>query len=144
MPREQPPKFFVPDVPPKKTEAEWYELLAAFAGRQVPPRGQRVYSVSCTQDGESWTFTVGETSTGSRLRTVGQGSLKREIESLLSDPAKTLAIFPGNPYIVVTDQGILRHTPSAWANPFHMGESSIRTMILFSDQLVNPQRSRRR
>jgi hypothetical protein len=58
----QPPAFFVPEVPPDTTEAEWYQALAALAQRPVPPVAERVYSITYTHNGETWISTVGETS----------------------------------------------------------------------------------
>ena len=126
------PQFFVPDVPDESNESAWYQILAAFAQQPVPPERERVYSISYTHNGEEWTSTVGETSRGFRQRTIGRGAKKREAIDRLADPAKVLAIFPGNPYFVVTDKDLVSRVRSDWANPFMMGRDSIKSIVLFS------------
>ena len=126
------PAFFVPQLTaaadsPQMTYAE----LAALAGRPVPADNERVYSITYVHDGEEWTSTVGETGTGERRVTVGRGANKRERVERLSDGARVLAIFAGDPYVVVTN-----HLPGVgvktdWANPFYVGLSSVRHVILF-------------
>jgi hypothetical protein len=83
-------------------------------------------------DGEEWTATVGERLRGSKLRKTrrrGIGSIERTVP--LSDPAVVFAIFPGYPYMVVTNHGIGQSVGSAWANPFMAGEP--RRITLFSE-----------
>jgi hypothetical protein len=126
------PQFFVPAATVETRESV-YEILAAFAKQPVPALQQRVYSITYNHYGEVWTSTVGEPSVGVRRRTVGAGSSKRESVTRLSDTAVTLAIFPGNPYVVVTNEGLGgKSVGSAWVNPFHMGESSISSVLRFS------------
>lgn len=125
------PKFFVPDPPPGDTQETYYAALAALAGRPVPAMADRVFSITYTHDGEQWTSTVGESSRGTRRKTVGRGATKRERVEHLSDPAIVLAIFPGNPYMVVTNHGIPSRVASNWANPFLMGEASISRAVRF-------------
>lgn len=126
------PAFFVPAATPEQEEAVFVGLARIADGAAVPPIGERIYSITYSHDGEIWTSTVGETSRGIRRRTVGRGSAKREHENKLSDPAIALAIFPGEPYRVVTDHGIGgRNTGSTWANPFYVGQSSIKSLTRF-------------
>jgi hypothetical protein len=124
---EKPPVFFVPDVTLDKQE-ETYANLAQRAGRPVPKRGERIYSITYTHNGEIWTSTVGQTSRGISHRTVGRGSKKRDEPRRLSDPSTVLAIFPGNPHLTFTH----RARGSTWANPFMIGESSISSKTLFT------------
>jgi hypothetical protein len=125
------PAFFVPEVPPERTEAEWYALLAGVAQVPIPPPAQRVYSITYTHNGETWTSTVGERSRGTRTREVGRGRARRSHTTALNDPAIVLAIFPGNPHVIVTDKDLVRQVYSDWANPFLMGEDSILRRVLF-------------
>jgi hypothetical protein len=126
------PQFFVPAAT-AETRESIYESLAAFAKQPVPELQQRVFSITYNHDGETWTSTVGEPSVGMRRLTVDQGSSKRETVTHLSDPAITLAIFPGNPYVVVTNEGLGgRSVGSAWVNPFYMGAGSISSVLRFS------------
>jgi len=127
-----PPKFFVPDIPDGVEQSVWFRDLAAIAQQAVPPENERVYSITYTHNGEEWTSTVGETSRGMLRRTKGRGATKREVVDRLSDAATVLAIFPGNPYYVVTDKNIVRQVRSDWANPFMMGRESISNIVLFS------------
>jgi hypothetical protein len=127
-----PPKFFVPDIPAEVEQSVWYHNLASFAQQAVPAENERVYSITYTHNGEEWTSAVGETSRGMIRRTKGRGVTKREVVDRLSDAAKVLAIFPGNPYFVVTDKNIVRQVRSDWANPFMMGRESMRNIVLFS------------
>lgn len=126
------PKFFLPMAPGEMSDEEGLSELARFAGCPVPPEGQRVYSITYKHNGEVWTSTVGETSRGTGWKTIGRGRNKREREIPLSDPCIVLAIFPGNPYTIVTDNGIRKRRASNWANPFIMGANSISTVVLFS------------
>jgi hypothetical protein len=126
------PNFFVPNPPPGETEEAYYYALAAFARAAVPAIPDRVYSITYTHNGEQWTSTVGETSRGIRRKTVGRGSSRREQVTALSDRAIVLAIFPGNPYLVVTNNGIPDPVPTDWANPFLMGEQFISQTVRFT------------
>jgi hypothetical protein len=125
------PKFFVPAATPETQEAVYAEF-ARRAGRPVPKLEDRVYSITYTHNGETWTSTVGETSRGTRVRTVGRGSARREYPTGLSDPAVILAIFPGDPYVGITNHGIAGNVGSTWANPFYMGALSIQSVVLFA------------
>jgi hypothetical protein len=45
------------------------------------------------------------------------------LETPVSDPATVLAIFPGDPFLVVTDKGVAG-VRSEWENPFMAGMPS--------------------
>lgn len=49
----------------------------------------------------------------------------------VGDSASVLAIFPGNPYIVVTDAGRTGGLLSRWVNPFMAGKP--RSVAYFSE-----------
>ncbi len=48
----------------------------------------------------------------------GRGAARREHSEPLRDEATVLAIFPGVPYVVVTDKGFNPQVRSMWVNPF--------------------------
>jgi hypothetical protein len=106
-----PPAFFIPTCPPDEQE-ERYANFALRCGRPVPKPAQRVYSITFVHDGVKWTATVGETLHGIEQQT-SRSIRRREERFRRSDPTTVLAIFPGDPYWVVTDA---RNT--AFANPF--------------------------
>ena len=128
---QKPPRFFVPGVEEADQEAA-YADLAQFAGRPPTPLAERVFSITYKHDGELWTSTVAEASRGTQTRTTGRGSGRREAVTRLSDPAITLAIFPGNPYVIVTDHNLRKRRATSWANPFLMGPGSISASVLFA------------
>lgn len=118
------PAFFVPtsaiDTP--IDEEALYTGLAARCGLRPLSPDQRIYSVRYVHDGEEWTATVGETLHGIRRRTRGRGRQKTEYTVPVSDAAVVLAIFPGVPYIVMTNKGLKEGVYSAWENPFYAGQ----------------------
>ncbi len=103
------PDFFVPDVKPEDQERA-YADLARRCNSNVPEPGRRVFSITYNHDGEEWTATVGKALRG----------IKRARH--LSDPATVRAIFPGDPFFVVTDEGDPRSRGSRWVNPFMAGK----------------------
>jgi len=111
------PPFFVPTALPEKQE-EVYADFAQWCRRAVPPQGKRIYSITYYHDGDEWTATVGETLKGTRQRTSRLGSVS---QARLRDPATVLAIFPGDPYLVVTDSRFSPGVVSRWGNPFMAG-----------------------
>jgi hypothetical protein len=118
------PAFFVPGATSDNQESI-FASLAEFAAQPVPAIGKRLYSITYGHDGEEWTATVGESLRGlrhqharSKTRTLERPSVSRPPVSV-SDPAVVLAIFSGNPYVVVTDHRIRRNVGSAWENPFY-------------------------
>jgi hypothetical protein len=124
------PAFFVPGATPDDRESV-FAGLAKFAAQPVPVIGERVYSITYDHDGEEWMATVGETLRG--LRHQRARSKTRTLERppvSVSDPAVVLAIFPGNPYVVVTDHRFRRNVGSAWENPFYAGRP--KSVIHFS------------
>lgn len=124
------PPFFVPAATTDNQESVYAEF-ARWCSRPVPSLERRIYSIAFVHDGEEWTATVGETLRGKRFRTTHSRGMKIEREQPVSDPAIVLAIFPGIPYIVVTNHRIGgRNVGSRWENPFFAGEPD--SVTLFS------------
>ncbi|MFC1944990.1 hypothetical protein ACFLX5_05915 [Chloroflexota bacterium] len=122
------PQFFIPAAQPNEHERE-YARLAGIAGYPVPPLGERIYSITYRHDGEEWVATVGKRLHGKKPeKRDRQGNLKKRHKPL-SDPAVVLAIFPGVPYVVVTNHRIDDHVGSRWENPFYVGQPQL--TILF-------------
>jgi hypothetical protein len=117
---EKPPAFFVPAATPDNQESV-YADFAKMARSSVPPVSSRIYSITYKHDGEEWTATVGENLEGVRYKSSRVKGKKIERELRLSDPAVVLAIFPGNPYIVITNHRIVGNVGSQWENPFMAG-----------------------
>lgn len=111
-----PPKFFVPKVPAERQEACYAELAEAI-GQHAPEVGSRIYSITYTHNGETWTATVGEKLCGSVVRTRKVRGKKTERIVPLSNASTVIAIYPGVPFHVWHD-GASR----TWANPFLTGE----------------------
>ena len=121
------PAFFVPGATPD-TQEYVFAGLAKFANQPVPAPDQRVYSILFEHDQKEWTATVGETLRGIRLRRVKGGAM--ELTVSVSVPAMVLAIFPGDPYLVVTDHRLgSKSVGSQLENPFLAGRP--RSVIRF-------------
>jgi len=88
----------------------------------APELSQRVYSIAYTHNGEEWVATVGQQLRGVQRRKVRSGGTSVERECPVADPATVLAIFPGSPYIVVTNHRIAANVVSKWENPFMAGQ----------------------
>lgn len=116
----KPPAFFVPAATPENQESV-YADFAKMGRSSVLPVSQRIYSITYTHDGEDWTATVGEHLKGVGYKSSRVKGKKIERELRLSDPAVVLAIFPGNPYIVITNHHIAGNVGSRWENPFMAG-----------------------
>lgn len=114
------PTFFVPDTKLDSRDAR-YAHYAAWCGRTVPTLDRRIYSIAFVHDGQEWTATVGETLHGVQCNTMLRG-IKIDSSRPVGDPAVVLAIFPGTPFMVVTNHRIDGRIRSAWENPFLAGE----------------------
>ncbi len=104
------PSFFVPGAAPENQETE-YEKLAKWCLRNSPKLGNRIYSITYIHNGEEWTATVGKPLRGKKIKT----------SRPVFDSATVLAIFPGEPYMVVTNSRIDPNVKSYWENPFMAG-----------------------
>lgn len=124
-----PPIFFVPAATAENVE-QVYASFAQMSGRPVPPRGERIYSITYTHNREEWTATVGERLTGKRHIVTRSKRDSIERTQCVSDPALVLAIFAGSPFVVVTNHRIAGNVGSKWENPFFAGQPS--TVTKFS------------
>ena len=117
----QAPAFFLPPIAhydASEQDAAYVEI-AEKCGRSVP--AQRVYSITFRHDSDLWSATVGERLTGSKTQQTGQADNSTEQTTPLDDAATVVAIFPGTPYLVVTDSGIISGGRTSWENPFYAG-----------------------
>jgi hypothetical protein len=117
------PAFFVPAATTENIERV-YASFAEMAGRTVPPPGERVYSITYVHNGEEWTATVGERLCGKRYTVTKSKGQQFERTQSVSDPALVLAIFPGSPFVIVTNHRIAGNVGSKWENPFFAGAPS--------------------
>jgi hypothetical protein len=122
------PQFFVPNTTPEEAERA-YANLAEFCRRPAGPANHRVHHIEWTHDGDAWVATIGERLRGERIRTTRRKRGPVTTRKPLSDPAVVLAIFPEEPYIVVTDARPLGESTSHWANPLMAGRPS--KIVLF-------------
>ena len=110
--------FFLPRATDDEQAERLYDALAEFAACEPAPVGQRVQSISFTHDGASWVAAVGEELSGRRTtQQLRRGELIERTEEL-SSSSRVLAVYPGTPFVVVTDAQPITGTPSEWANPF--------------------------
>lgn len=115
------PTFFVPDTT-LDTQDAIYAHYAAWCVRTVPAFDTRIYSIVFVHDGQEWTATVGETLHGVHYNAITSRSKRIDRSRPVGDPAVVLAIFPGAPFMVVTNHRIDVSVRSAWENPFLAGE----------------------
>jgi hypothetical protein len=110
--------FFLPRAADDEQAERLYDALAEFAGCEPAPPGERVQSIAFARDGWQWEATVGEELRGERTtRLVRRGEVLEHTENSAS-ACRVLAVYPGTPYVVVTDAQPITGTPSEWANPF--------------------------
>jgi hypothetical protein len=123
------PEFFVPAATAENQE-EVYGGFAKMCGRPIPDIKKRIYSITYVHDGEEWTATVGESLHGIGHRITRSRGKKHDRTYHVGDPAIVLAIFPGAPFMVVTNHRIAGNVGSAWENPFFAGTPT--SITLFS------------
>jgi len=110
--------FFLPRAADADQAERLYDALAEFAGAEPAPPGQRVQSVVFTHEGAEWVAAVGEELSGRRTtQQLRRGELIERTEEL-SSSSRVLAIYPGTPFVVVTDAQPITGAASEWANPF--------------------------
>ncbi|MCZ2813133.1 hypothetical protein O2W15_17005 [Modestobacter sp. VKM Ac-2979] len=110
--------FFLPRASDDEQAERLYEALAEFAGCEPAPPGQRVHSIAFGQEGAQWVAEVGEQLSGRRTtQQLRRGELIERTEEL-SSPTRVLAVYPGTPFVVVTDAQPITGASSEWANPF--------------------------
>jgi hypothetical protein len=110
--------FFVPGTSDSDQAERIYEALAEFAGCEPAPRDRRVRSIAFPEDGAGWVAEVGSELAGQRTtRQLRRGELLEHTE-ILTATACVLAVYPGDPFVVVTDAQPITGLASEWANPF--------------------------
>ncbi|MGY1690733.1 hypothetical protein [Geodermatophilus sp. SYSU D01105] len=111
--------FFLPRASDDEQAERLYAALAEFAGCEPAPAGRRVHSIAfSSSDGAVWVAEVGEELTGRRTtRQLRRGELVERTEHL-SSSSRVLAVYPGTPFVVVTDAAPITGAASEWANPF--------------------------
>lgn len=110
--------FFLPRASDDEQAERLYDALADFAGCAPAPAGERVQAIAFTADGARWVASVGEELRGRRTTPqLRRGEPLERTEELVSG-TRVLAIYPGSPYVVVTDAQPITGAPSEWANPF--------------------------
>ena len=111
--------FFLPRAGDDEQAERLYDALAEFAGCEPAPADRRVHAIAFPHDGARWVAEVGEELTGRRTtQQLRRGELIERTEHL-SSSSRVLAVYPGTPFVVVTDAQPITGTPSEWANPFH-------------------------
>ena len=110
--------FFLPRASDDEQAERLYDALAEFAGCEPAPPDKRVHSIAFPHDGARWVAEVGaELTGGRRTQQLRRGELIERTEQL-SSPSLVLAVYPGSPYVVVTDAQPITGAASEWANPF--------------------------
>ena len=110
--------FFLPRASDDEQAERLYEALAEFAGCEPAPPGRRVQAIAFQQHGARWVAEVGAELRGERTtQQLRRGELIERTETLTST-TRVLAVYPGTPFVVVTDAQPITGTPSEWANPF--------------------------
>jgi hypothetical protein len=126
------PRFFVPSTASDELEAN-YAALARMAGCiSVPSYAERIHSIIFTLNGSAWEAQVGERLRGRQTRLLRYRGQWVDDEYDVTDTAIVLAIFPGSPYVVVTDGGSAQGGQSRWANLIYAGRPV--NVVLFSGQ----------
>jgi len=123
--------FFVPHTTTPEDAEKAYAALAEFAHTPVLPMNERIFAITYAHDGTVWTAQVGSTLHGVRTLRRRRSGRMVDVTERVSDPATVLAIFPGNPYLVVTDARPLGNGVSGWVNPFMAGQP--RSVTRFAD-----------
>jgi hypothetical protein len=147
----EPPEFFVPGakpttqeslyavfakmlkkpVPKPRAQESLYAELAKLCKRPIPKPRERIYSITFIRGEVEWNATVGQILQGRRLESIPRRKKRLDDFIPLRDPAIVLAIFPGNPFMVVTNYHIWGNALSAWKNPFWVSLSEIRFKSFF-------------
>ena len=110
--------FFLPRASDDEQAERLYEALAEFAGCEPAPVERRVRGIVFASGGARWSAEVGEELTGRRTtRQLRRGAVLERTEELPSSTL-VLAIYPGTPFVVVTDASPITEAASKWANPF--------------------------
>jgi len=117
-------KFFLPAAIDDEQAERNYVAFAKWAGCAVPSGGSRIECIRFRHDGEDWVAEVGKPLSGMRVEEKRRKAGRVTVRTPLSDPAIVLAIFPGDPYMVVTHARPITDMHSEWSNPFMAGRPS--------------------
>ena len=109
--------FSVPGFDPEEAE-DAYQAMAGACGYPVPEPGRRVASISFVDDLGTWTATVGERLIGAANQGRVHGDQSQDITERHA-AVTVMAIFPGTPYLVVTNGPPLGNAYSDLPNPIH-------------------------
>lgn len=117
--------FFLPRANDGEQAERLYAALAEFAGCEPAPAGSRVRAITFSADGVRWVAEVGEELSGRRTtRQLRRGEIVERTEQL-SSSARVLAVYPGTPFLVVTDAQPITGAPSEWPNPISARPDSV-------------------
>lgn len=114
---DESPVFFIPDVA-RENQETIYAYFAKKYDLPIPNLSERIYSIVFIHNSEEWTATVGEKLQGIRRKSSQSKGRKIVQTQELVDQAIVLAIFPGKPFQVFTNSGVVENIRSNWANPF--------------------------
>jgi hypothetical protein len=110
--------FFFPRASDDEQAERLYDALAEFAGCEPAPADRRVHAIAFTHEGAEWVAEVGEELRGRRTtQQFRRGEVVERTDHLASS-SRVLAVYPGTPFVVVTDAQPITAAPSEWANPF--------------------------
>lgn len=112
-------KFWVPGFDTADAEQAYLDLALWSGGT---PSSERIESIEFSHDGQEWRACVGEELWGSETRSRRHKGKIVETTRRLQDAARVVAILPGQPYKIVTSARPIGDDPSAWANPFYVGQ----------------------
>ena len=117
--------FFLPRAGDADQAERLYDALAEFAGCEPAPADRRVHSIAFPHEDADWVAAVGEELRGRRTtQQLRRGELIERTEEL-SSSSRVLAIYPGRPFVVVTDAAPITGAQSEWANPFTASPSQV-------------------
>ena len=112
-------QFEIPGYAPDQYEdvlIAYAQICSEFMGRrvQVPAPSELRRSITFQEeDGSEWTAAVGQTLRGEKTERRQVSGRMKDVTASLSNSATVMAIFPGDPALVITDG---RGKP--WSNPF--------------------------
>ncbi|GBH30618.1 hypothetical protein [Sphingobium xenophagum] len=118
------PAFFVPKCDAEKQDEQYVEWAQKVHGGVAAP-DRRIYSITWRADGVEWTATVGEELRGVETITKGRGRMKREMTVPRHTNDTVLAIYEGDPFIIVHDSA-----SRTWNWPIYAGRPS--SVVRFS------------
>ena len=110
--------FFLPRASDDEQAERRYDALAEFAGCEPTPADRRVRSIAFTTRAPNGVAEVGEELSGSRTTQQLRRGEFVERTDRLSSSTRVLAVYPGTPFVVVTDAQPITGASSEWTHPF--------------------------